>query len=75
MDNSNDGTSQERMIHVGRQLLLQMAQVVCDTRLIDLMQDGMTIGEARKLRATCEKIVADLDDPAARYFRDIMGGF
>jgi hypothetical protein len=48
-------------VTIDRPLLVQMARLVADMRMADMMTDGYTVDEARTLRTACEQILREHD--------------
>jgi hypothetical protein len=47
------------IVTVDRALLVQMARLVVDMRMFDMMIDGYTIDDARALHERCEQIIKE----------------
>jgi hypothetical protein len=46
-------------VYVDKALLVQMARLVVDMRMFDMMIDGYTIDDARALHERCEQIIKE----------------
>jgi hypothetical protein len=55
----NDDDIYADTVTVDRVLLVQIARLVADMRMADMMIDGYTVDEARALRERCEQIIRE----------------
>lgn len=55
----NEDDIRRDTVPVDRDLLVRLARLVADMRMIDIMLDGYTVDESRELWAQCARIVQE----------------